>query len=74
MLSGAELNQLPRPVKFGAAPWAAATWNGAGRADGASPLAAGGARLARENTAMAADAASDRRVMAVSIVWCQRIV
>jgi hypothetical protein len=68
MLIGAELNQLPRPVKFGAAPCAAATWNGAGCADGASPLAADRVKPASENTAMAADAASDRKVMAVSIV------
>jgi hypothetical protein len=53
---------------FGAAPCAAATWNGAGCADGASPLAADRVKPASENTAMAADAASDRKVMAVSIV------
>jgi hypothetical protein len=62
------LNQLPSPIKFGAVPWAAATWNGAGCAGGASPLAAGKAKPARENTAMAADAASDLKVMSVSIV------
>src|SRR4051812_30685259 len=99
MSSGAELNQLPRPAKFGAVPCAAATWNGAGCADvtqlrgrersgglpgaaatgtgaggavGVPPLAADRARPASESAIMAVDAASDGRVMAISIIRCQR--
>src|SRR5437667_4793194 len=41
MLSGAELNHLLMPVKFGAVPCTAATATGALRSRGASPLTAG---------------------------------
>src|SRR5437879_9259165 len=66
MLSGAELNQLLMPVKFGAVPCAAATANGAVWSRAASPLTPGEAAPIRQRAIAEAHVAKDRIVMEVS--------
>src|SRR5882762_10201977 len=66
MLSGAELNQLLMPAKFGAVPCAAATANGAVWPRAAPPLTPDRAAPTRQRAITEADVASERIVMEVS--------
>jgi hypothetical protein len=68
MLSGAELNQVLMPAKFGAVPCTAATANGAVWSRVTSPPMQGKAVLVRQVAMTEVAAASDRIVMGNSIV------
>src|SRR5882762_10459651 len=68
MLSGAELNQVLMPAKFGAVPCTAATANGAVWSRVTSPPMQGKAVLVRQVAMTEAAAASDRIVIGNSIV------